>query len=259
MTVAQMHAEFRLLLDKGDSFDAPSFLEEEVDMFLNMAIAKFITKRMYGANGRQTGFEEEAKRRDDLRNLITNKRIVILSDELGEDDGSLPNGNFATLPSNYRHMVSEFVIAEHPSFTGIVASNVYDNENSTLTASNRTIINVTPLTYDRYNKIINDPFNKPDLNTVYRLDYRGSTEGEGGGSQQVELIHHPDVILKDYNIRYIRSANAVKLPQGDDLGQECNLAKHTHREIVRMAVLDALENIEQPRYQSSKIELNEIE
>ena len=257
MTVAQMHEEFRLLLDKGDSFDAPSFLDEEVDMFLNMAIAKFITKRMYGANVHQTGFEEDAKRRDDLRNLITNKRIVVLSDDLGEDDGSLPNGNFATLPANYRHMVSEFVIAEHPSFTGIVASNLYESEN--INNKNLSIINVTPLTYDRYNKVINDPFNKPDLTTVYRLDYRGTTEGEGGGQQRVELIHHPDVVLKDYNIRYIRAANSVKLPQGDDLGQECDLAKHTHREIVRMAVLDALENVEQPRYQSSKIELNEIE
>ena len=250
MTVQDMHNEFRLLLDKGDTGDAPSFLDSEIDKFLNMAIARFITQRMYGTNRRRTGFEEEAKRRDDLRNLITNKRITVLADELSEGDGSLPNGNFATLPEDFRHMVTEFVIAEHPSFTGLVQSNIYEEG-----GENRKIISATPLTYDRYNKIINDPFNKPDLNTVYRLDYRGTTTGNGGGQQQVELIHHPDVTLLEYNIRYIRAAKSVSLSGV----QDSDLAKHTHREIVRMAVLDALENVEQPRYQSSKIELNEIE
>lgn len=244
MTITQMHNEFKLLLDKGDSGDAPSFLDSEIDSFLNMAIDKFVTQRMYGANRKRTGFEEDAKRRDDLRNLITNDRIIVLSDELSEDDGSLPNGNFASLPKNYRHMVSEFVIAEHPSFSGIDASNAYNE------SENQKVINVTALTYDRYNKIVNDPFNKPDLNTVYRLGYSNS-----GEQQQVELIHHPDVVLKEYNIRYIRSAVTVNLSDNTN----SDLAEHTHREIVRMAVLDALENVEQPRYQSSKIELNEIE
>jgi len=250
MTVADMHREFKLLLDKGDSGDAPSFLDLEIDTFLNMAIARFITQRMYGTNRKRTGFEEDAKRRDDLRNLITNKRITVLADELSEGDGSLPNGNFATLPEDYRHMLSEFVIAEHPSFTGLTQSNIYEEG-----GENLKIISATALTYDRYNKIINDPFNKPDLNTVYRLGYRSSSTDEGGGSQQVELIHHPDVTLLEYNVRYIRAAQSVSLTND----QSSDLAKHTHREIVRMAVLDALENVEQPRYQSSKIELNEIE
>ena len=253
MTVADMHNEFKLLLDKGDSGDAPSFLDSEIDTFLNMAIAKFITQRMYGGNRKRTGFEEDAKRRDDLRNLITNKRIIPLADEFSVGDGSLPNGNFATLPENYRHMLSEFIIAQHPSFTGLTQSNNYLSENEV--GDDRKIISVTALTYDRYNKIINDPFNKPDLNTVYRLGYKGTTTGEGGGFQQVELIHHPDVTLLEYNIRYIRAAQSVSLSGG----QDSDLAKHTHREIVRMAVLDALENVEQPRYQTSKIELNEIE
>ena len=31
MTIANMHSEFRILLDKGDSFDAPDFLPEEIE------------------------------------------------------------------------------------------------------------------------------------------------------------------------------------------------------------------------------------
>ena len=45
------------------------------------------------------------------------------------------------------------------------------------------------------------------------------------------------------------------LPREIKSKQGCILAKHTHLEIVRMAVVEALENVEQPRYQTSKIEL----
>ena len=69
----------------------------------------------------------------------------------------------------------------------------------------------------------------------------------------IEIIQECDSSFNKPN------SKSVKLPAGDDLGQDCDLAKHTHREIVRMAVVEALEGIESPRYQSSKIELNEIE
>ena len=62
-------------MDKGDSFDAPSFLEEEIDSFLNISQEKFISKRAFGNNTRRTNFEEDQKRRDDLRTLISNAVI----------------------------------------------------------------------------------------------------------------------------------------------------------------------------------------
>ena len=50
MTIAEMHNEFKLLIDKGDSGDIPAFLDSEIDMFINIAQHKFVNKRMFGNN-----------------------------------------------------------------------------------------------------------------------------------------------------------------------------------------------------------------
>tara|TARA_R100001129_G_scaffold181007_1_gene159742 strand:+ start:867 stop:1550 length:684 start_codon:yes stop_codon:yes gene_type:complete len=227
MTRAQMHAEFKLLVDKGDSFDAPSFLIEEIDHFLNISQEKFVSKRAFGNNVRRTGFEEDQKRRDDLRSLIVGVQMSSSSSVATNK----PNGRFVTLPDDYRHSIQEEAY--------IRTSNVEGSGRR---------VSVKPITHDRYNKIMDDPFNKPGKDTVYRLDYGGSNY-----SNIVELITGEDQYATDYYIRYIRHP----LPIGPE--QDCILPNHTHNEIVKMAVVEALENVEQPRYQTSKIELNEIE
>ena len=140
--------------------------------------------------------------------------------------GDKPGGLFATLPDDYRHSINEECIL-----------------------SNGDRVTVKPITHDRYNKIIDDPFNKPTPTTVYRLDFSGG---------RVELISSPGnsgIGISTYVLRYIKTPTDVSLTDSTD----CILSEHTHKEIVKMAVVEALENVEQPRYQTSKIELNEIE
>ena len=217
MTIGAMHAEFKLLMDKADAGGSPSFLSPEIDRFLNAAIERFITKRAFGNNPRRTSFEEDQKRRDDLRNIIKDHN----SSNFKQDPSSKPNGRFVSLPKDYRHSI---------------------NEECTLKGGAR--VSVKPITYDRYNKIINDPFNTPDGSEIYRLDY---------SKDSVELISA--IEPTKYYLRYLSTPRDVSMQ--DSIS--CILAEHTHREIVRMAVTEALENIEDPRYQSSKIELNELE
>jgi len=223
MTRSQMHSELKFLLDKVDSSAAPLFLADEMDMLLNIAQEKFISKRAFGNNPRRTTFEEDQKRRDDLRTIVGNTVITNFS----RSEHSKPNGIFMSLPANYRHSVNEEVVLE-----------------------NGERVSVKPITHDRYNKIIDDPFNKPHKNTVYRLDYGGDGDTN---IAYVELITADRISILEYHLRYIENPPQI----GDK--QDCVLADHTHREIVRMAVVEALEGIESPRYQSSKIELNEIE
>ena len=234
MTIQEMHTEFNLLMDKAGGAGAPSFLVSEIDIFLNAAIERFVTKRAFGNNARRTGFEEDQKRRDDLRNLIANYQYTVPQGALPENSPNKDNGVMVKLPKDYRHAISE---------------------ECTILFKNETInkIGVKPITYDRYNSIIKDPFNSPNENLVYRLDYGGSIS-EGMITNAVELIASDNVTITTYFLRYLKNPNVVSFS-----GESCNLAKHTHREIVRMAVVEALENIESPRYQSSKIELNEIE
>ena len=224
MDITAMHTEFKLLMDKADGGSSPSFLGSEVDLFLNAAIERFVSKRAFGNNPRRTGFEEDQKRRDDLRNLITTGTVVPDTDV---DVSNKPNGVFFTLPTGYRHSINE------------EATIIVDGVTSR--------VGVKPITYDRYNKIVDDPFNKPDKDTVYRLDY---------GAGKVELITGEGQEVTKYYLRYLKNPAVVSSVATI---VSCDLAGHTHREIVRMAVVEALENIEDPRYQSSKIELNDIE
>ena len=244
MTRAEMHTEFKLLMDKSGEGGSPSFLASEIDSFLNIAQEKFISKRAFGNNPRRTSFEENQKRRDDLRNLISNEAITSFVTDL---TASKPNGVFALLPNDYRHSINE-------------EATIYTGDNSTATRR----VSVKPITHDRYNKSINDPFNKPDKDTVYRLDFGllatdevvETEEGEETNSvtnSYFELICGDGQTVSSYILRYIKTP--TKIAQNS----ACILATHTHKELVKMAVVDALENVEQPRYQSSKIELNEIE
>ena len=253
MDRAEMHTEFKFLMDKADSSAAPIFLATEIDRLLNIAVEKFISKRAFGNNVRRTGFEEDQKRRDDLRTLITEVSIDIdeaedavggLTDE-GEDRYILtqkPNSFKAPLPSDYRHAINE----------------------ECLIGSLR--VGVKPITHDRYNKIIDDPFNTPSKTTVYKLE-----SGRIGSTDFVELIFSSDSKIAisgaQYRLRYLRNPAVIgpaiesttDTPDSSTEAVNCDLADHTHREIVRMAVVDALETIEQPRYESSKIQLDELE
>tara|TARA_R100001463_G_scaffold93289_7_gene148024 strand:- start:626 stop:1351 length:726 start_codon:yes stop_codon:yes gene_type:complete len=241
MTRQEMHNEFKLLLDKVDSSSAPIFLPNEIDRLLSISQEKFVSKRAFGNNPRRTGFEEDQKRRDDLRTLITSAVIPKFSSS--SFTSNKPNGSFYRLPNDYRHSIHEEVELFHRDTNESVGR-----------------VSVTPITHDRYSKIIDDPFNKPHKTKVYRLDYGGEdTFADGEPRMHVELITSSEYKAEGYILRYLRQPKDIRDAGGSLGGEDCALPEHTHREIVRMAVVEALEGTESPRYQSSKIELNEIE
>ena len=76
MLIDQMHDEFDLLYDKGDSNDRPNFQPWEKDHFLNQAIEKFVKTRYnfdknmpQGRSGQEIGFESNQFRIDELASL----------------------------------------------------------------------------------------------------------------------------------------------------------------------------------------------
>ena len=240
MTREQMHKEFKLLMDKAGEGGSPSFLSSEIDRFLNIAQNKFVSKRAFGNNVRRTSFEEDQKRRDDLRMLIAEHSGEIISNNSNDKK---PNSYFFVLPDNYRHSINEEAL-------------IYSTNSPTTNYTSLRRVPVKPITYDRYNKIMDDPFNKPTKDTVYRLDFGEYNSSETDSTDykgSFELITGEKQSISKYYLRYLKN------PLDISKDQDCILSKHTHREIVRMAVVDALETVEQPRYQSSKIELNEIE
>ena len=57
MTVAEMHIQFKVGLDKTDSLNYPNFEPEEIDLWLNKAQEKFIKSR-YSHDVKRETFEE---------------------------------------------------------------------------------------------------------------------------------------------------------------------------------------------------------
>jgi hypothetical protein len=69
-------------------------------------------------------------------------------------------------------------------------------------------------------------------------------------------FYSDNTFVVDYAIlKYIRKPKPINL----NLGQGCELAEHTHQEIVEMTIKSILEGIQDPRYQSQSIENLESE
>jgi len=226
MTVAEMHIQFKVGLDKTDSLNYPNFEPEEIDLWLNRAQDKFVKTR-YSHDPKRETFEETQKRTDDLREVLVETTIF----PSAVQQPVKPNGVLFDLPNGNNDLpVYWFAINEE---CGIHYTNC---TNDLVTERKR----VKPIQHDDYNKIISDPFNKPYKGKIVRLMH----------GDKVELISDGTFIIESYILRYIKQPEAIDLANNND----CELASHTHTEIVDTAVTMALENIASPRYQSHMVE-----
>lgn len=120
----------------------------------------------------------------------------------------------------------------------------------TVYKADRDRVDVKPIQHDDYNRLAKDPFNRPSLDIgtkeLLRLELEGRFE---------ILFPSYDYVFDSLILRYIREPQRISLSSLTD----CELADHTHQEIVDMAVSSMLENIESQRYQSNLNELNKLE
>ncbi len=229
MTIQEMHIAFRLEADKTSSLEYPDFQPEEIDYWLNRAIQDVTKQRYTGNNPKKESVEETQKRRDDLRNITKNKVITVFSyDPLLNK----PNGVFVDLPSDYYYALSEEVTLRYPDCHG--------------TNVEKRII-AKPITHDRYNKLVRDPFNTPYEEEIFSLPYEDMRNELVTG----ETTHQ----VTAYHLRYLRKPATVNY----FTNTTCDLSEHLHSEIVTYAVNLAIENIESPRVitQSTQITRNE--
>lgn len=115
-------------------------------------------------------------------------------------------------------------------------------------------IDVKPIQHDDYNRLKNDPFNKPTFEESYKELHRLEI-----GEYIEVLFPDTDYVFSEFILRYVREPRRISLTLPAPSGTDCELADHTHQEIVDMAVSSMLENIESQRYQSHLNELNKLE
>lgn len=223
MTISQMHTAFRLELDKVNSLQYPDFTTTEIDYWLNRAIREFVKTRYSGLNPKKEGFEQTQKRIDDLRTLVREVTIpCTLIGSVKPHGYVLTNGFSNTVFSTAAYWLS---LGEEVELM--------------MPGSNRIMAGVTEVTSDEYRAQLENPYS-PHIEHYnqakpLRLFYNNTIEFISDGTYSV---------INAY-VRYIKAPLTVVYST-----VSCDLPEHTHDEIVSLSVRLALENIEQPRYQT---------
>ena len=296
MTVAEMHTAINVLFDKEDSLNYPNYQPEHKDFFLNLYQDRFVKNRYDGKAARNRGFEQTQKRMDDLKNItegaaltplatatvnyphgrfvtlpsavtdlywfaITEQALVTrkkCSTQPIAKSGSIVDGQLYIVLGGTPVIYNGTTYASHTTFTGttttragkIVTATTYTGTGSVYEAK-QDRVDSKPMQHDDYNKIVSDPFNRPILDEkgkslLRRLEFQSKFE---------IIFPHDDYVFDSYILRYIRKPQRISL----SLATDCELADHTHQEIVEMAVSSMLENTESGRYQSNLNELSKLE
>ena len=226
MTVQEIHVNFRLQWDNINSFQAPDLSAEEIDVILNNAQDDLIL------DCKKNGFESTQTIRDYLRNIKTNANLTSFTN----NSNNQPNDTFVELPPDYRTMVKEEVTVS------------YTDCNDTIQTKR---IKVKPITEDTYNNIINDPFRKPNINSID--EYTASMEYEKiNNVSNYELITDGTFTPTIYHIRYIR--NPQRIQYGANYAtpianQDCELNEEAQKEIIKRAVILAKLYVQANSYQ----------
>jgi hypothetical protein len=229
-----MHTAFKLELDKIDSLQYPSFTTNEIDFWLNQAIHRFVKTRYSGYNTKREGFEETQKRTDDLRTLI--REVTVSCTVTG-----------ATKPNGYV-IVDGFSNAQFSGdayWLSLGEEVLITPTDGSISASRQ---GVTEITANDYRFEIDNPYSSFRLHygvaKPLRLFYNNTIEFISDGTYEVTSAY----------IRYIKEPVTLVYNSAN-----CDLAGHTHDEVVSLAVQLALENIEQPRLQTYSQEVSSME
>lgn len=230
MTVQEMHYAVDQGLQKVASSVYDYFLADEVDFWLNRAQERFIKQRLYRATDpKKIGFEGNVKRMDDLRMLIT----ADYTDGVTPDD-TVDFINF-DLPIDYMFLVNARVTF-HVNHCGEQVD----------TADPETTRDLRIVEQDKVYQHQQNPFAKTKaeypLAVVFDDEVRVFQDNE-------------KFILKTLHLDYLRQPVDINLSTSVD----CELAEHTHHEIVDLAVKSIIEAIESPRYQTTSIEQQQSE
>lgn len=155
------------------SLDTATYIDirsEIIDYYLYRAMVQLVKTRYGGNNSKGTGFEINQKRLEDLRELIGRETITTYT------SGFDANGSNYTLPKDYWLAVRENVKVRY-TCGGATKTN---------------LANVRPVTHDKLNKLIKDPFNKPWEEEVLRVAYPGINEiivGEDQAPIEYKLVY----------------------------------------------------------------------
>jgi hypothetical protein len=219
MTNQQFLDNFYLQLNKVRTLQGPGYDPIEISLFATEA-QELLVNTKYDAlsNILKSGFEETEKRIQDLGNLVIDKKLI----PLATSTENMANGVFVNLPHTYPNDVFWYTVYEQAE------------TNIQYCGANK-IIKVYEINHNEYSQLLEDPFNKPDPYTVWRMRVSDNRH---------ELITDGTYSIVKYHIRYIKKPLPIDLTT-NLTAQVSELSDNVHRELVRKTVelvLDDTEN-----------------
>jgi len=232
MTVQEMHYALDQGLQKVASSVYDYFLPEESDFWLNRAQERFIKQRLHPeGDPKKLGFSKNEKRLNDLRAIIE----VDFEDQPATIDPTVTFVDF-DLPMNYMFLVNARV-SVYIACGGTIS---YGSGDTSIERDLRIV------SQDDVYHLQQNPFGQSSPSFPLAIMY----------DEAIRVFQSSEkFILETLYLDYIREPVSISL----NTNVNCELADHTHHEIVDLAVKSIIEAIESPRYQSNSIEQSQSE
>lgn len=228
MTNQEFSDEFDVLYNNITSNQAPGLDEYEKSVFLTKGQDE-VLKAYFNPKGNkyQEGFDDSLRRQVDFSNLIYS---------FNYDSFSTPGVAGMTSSSFYDNATGiksvDLSTLDEPIFMILNEELVVERDQT-----NR-ILQVIPIKYDEYTRLMNRPYKRPLKNQAWRLITYGEED-----YKFFTLIAGPNDTLQQYSARYLRRPRAIILSDlsgvtidGESSQQSCELDPILHHEILQRAV-----------------------
>lgn len=242
MTASELREEFNLRYNNALE-GAPGLDTFEISSYLTVAQEQYVKMHYDATKDPSTAFEytekcrrvlsalvKDVKVREPLTNLLSTSTLDPL---VGLTDESL----FYTVADDVM-----YIVAETLRYGG------NDSVSNKITGGK--IIKVVPTTHDEFIVSYNNPFRKPNARKAWRID-----SSFAHSKLVVEIIADPSIVIQQYEARYVShpqpiivesfesSADVAGLGltiNGKATKATCRLNEFTHREIINIAVENAV-------------------
>lgn len=217
MTVDEFRNEFDLLYNNIMSDMAPGLDDYERSVFLTQAQEELVSQ-LYSGSGNFNGFEATEQVRRNLANLIE-KRTALM-----QNPTAIGNGY-------YEYTIS---LAGLAYSTLVLLAERVELQDSDC-CNNKKWVSVVPVKYDELNRVLENPFRRPNNFRVIRVDMGTEMVKIIANSQQAftyeyECLKRPSpIVLGDFTGTGF-SINGRSTPA------TCALDESLHRPIIRYAV-----------------------
>jgi hypothetical protein len=209
MDVDQMIEAFDIHYDRISSFSSPGYEVDEKLIFLNYAQGQFVKDRMFGEKFQPPAFEDNSKRVADLRTLVKPASLFFNSiDPVG--------AALYTLPTDFLYPINANALCTRTNYPIVTSGEYFDCQTIKTEHKLKFINSTTNRTH----------FIKPKVVIAGTF---------------LELIVDRFTTVTEVLLNYI--VEPTELIEGGT----CDLPEHTHDEILDIAVMVALQTIQDPR------------